>query len=188
MNTNKAYNLAVVVGRMQPYHLGHKYLIEKSLSLADNVLLFIGHSGWTDHRHFVDINTVKDLIQEDFKNIDNLYIRNIFDKHSDSSWALDLALQVDMATKCNKLDKENICFVGSKKDVNWYCNLLPSWDLIMLPQYKNINATDIRKKYFCSNKPFADEIPEVTNKFLLDFANTMEYTSISTQYKSYFGG
>ena len=44
---NKFYNLAIVCGRFQPLHDGHVEIIEKALSIADKVGLYIGSANNT---------------------------------------------------------------------------------------------------------------------------------------------
>ena len=36
------YKTALIIGRFQPFHPGHMYLIKKALSVADNVIIGIG--------------------------------------------------------------------------------------------------------------------------------------------------
>ncbi len=38
----KKYRVGIVIGRFQPFHLGHKYVIEKALDLCDCLYLGIG--------------------------------------------------------------------------------------------------------------------------------------------------
>ena len=40
----KKYNLAVYIGRFQPYHNGHVKVIEDGLKIADRVLVLVGSS------------------------------------------------------------------------------------------------------------------------------------------------
>ncbi len=42
------YHTALVIGRFQPFHPGHIYLIENALSVADKVIIGIGSSNLRD--------------------------------------------------------------------------------------------------------------------------------------------
>jgi nicotinamide-nucleotide adenylyltransferase len=42
------YKLGLVIGRFQPFHLGHKYLIEKALEISDKIIIGIGSSNISD--------------------------------------------------------------------------------------------------------------------------------------------
>lgn len=41
---NKPYKVALVIGRFQPFHNGHKYLLLKALDYADKIVIGIGSS------------------------------------------------------------------------------------------------------------------------------------------------
>ena len=181
----KIYDISIIVGRFQPYHNGHEYLIKKGLELSKHTLLFIGNSGFTDYRHFISPENVSEIIKDSFNDA-NLHINTIYDSSNDSMWTLKLSMNVNTFISQNKLDKPNICFLGSKKDILWYSNLLPDWTLITVPSFNRIDATSIRGKYFCIGE-ISENVPEVTKKYLLDFKNTKEYTDISTKFKRYYG-
>ena len=36
------YNHIVFIGRFEPFHIGHKQVIEKALTLADEVIILVG--------------------------------------------------------------------------------------------------------------------------------------------------
>ena len=41
-NHNKHYKYLVFIGRFQPFHCGHKAVIDEALQRADNVIMLIG--------------------------------------------------------------------------------------------------------------------------------------------------
>lgn len=42
MNSLKPYDVALIVGRFQPFHNGHKSLVDTALKLCDRVLILVG--------------------------------------------------------------------------------------------------------------------------------------------------
>lgn len=44
INTNKAFDTGMVVGRFQTFHKGHQRLVETALNLCDRVLILVGSS------------------------------------------------------------------------------------------------------------------------------------------------
>ncbi|MGE5041488.1 MAG: adenylyltransferase/cytidyltransferase family protein [Candidatus Levyibacteriota bacterium] len=40
--TPKKYEVGIVIGRFQPFHLGHKYVLEKALGLCNKIYIGIG--------------------------------------------------------------------------------------------------------------------------------------------------
>ena len=187
--SNKPYDIAVILGRFQPLHNGHINLIEQSFSLADKVFIMIGHSGFEDIRHFMSPEEVENSIEETFCTKNNMYhIEHIMDMHDDGKWVLKLSNKIEIM-KAKHLPwikgSANICFLGSKKDINWYANLLPNWTLITLPPYKNINATAIRGDFFC-NKRISQEIPEESDMFMKEYVDSERYEKLAKRYKQYY--
>lgn len=186
--TGKPYDIAVVLGRFQPLHIGHINLIKQSLTLAKKVFVMIGHSGFQDIRHFIEPEEVETIIRNTFYvDRENLHIEHIADMHDDGKWVLKLANKIDyMRIKHFPSERySNICFLGSKKDINWYANLLPNWTLITLPPYKNITATKIRGSYFC-NTIIDEEVASESKIFMRDFLEKEEFKKLSKRYKQYY--
>ncbi len=48
---SKKYRLGFIIGRFQPFHKGHKYLIEESLKLADKIIIGIGSANKSDEKN-----------------------------------------------------------------------------------------------------------------------------------------
>lgn len=180
------YDIGVIVGRMQPLHNGHIHLIKETLKLANKVIVFIGHCGFNDTRHFLDVTTIENMIREHFPDNENIIIKPIYDAHEDSKWVYKLETGVSSVFLNERLKKARICFVGSKKDVIWYTKLLPSWNLLLLPPYKNISATPIRKEYFLNGNIPDSKLPEVTIKVLQKYKETQEYLSMSDRFRDFY--
>ncbi len=47
----KKYKIGLVIGRFQPFHLGHKYVIEKALKVCEKIYIGIGSSQIFDERN-----------------------------------------------------------------------------------------------------------------------------------------
>jgi cytidyltransferase-like protein len=58
------YKKALIVGRFQPFHLGHKYLIDKALEFADTVIIAVGSSNIKDDKNPYSFKTRKSFVQE----------------------------------------------------------------------------------------------------------------------------
>ena len=41
----RSFDVVVFIGRFQPFHLGHKAVIQQALTLADEVIVCVGSSG-----------------------------------------------------------------------------------------------------------------------------------------------
>jgi nicotinamide-nucleotide adenylyltransferase len=57
---------ALVVGRFQPFHKGHLFLIKKALEKADKIIIGIGSANITDENNPIDYETRKKIIKAVF--------------------------------------------------------------------------------------------------------------------------
>lgn len=61
------YKLGLVIGRFQPFHLGHQYLIEQALKHADKIIIGIGSSNIEDENNPYKIGLREEFIKEFLK-------------------------------------------------------------------------------------------------------------------------
>ncbi len=57
------YKVALIIGRFQPFHKGHLFLIKKALKKADKIVVGIGSSNITDVNNPIDFETRKKVIK-----------------------------------------------------------------------------------------------------------------------------
>jgi len=60
------YRIALLIGRFQPFHLGHLYLIKKTLEIAEKVIIGIGSASILDENNPLDFETRKNIIKAVF--------------------------------------------------------------------------------------------------------------------------
>ena len=90
--------IALIVGRFQPFHKGHLFLIKKALEKADKIIVGIGSSNITDVNNPIDFETRKKVIKSVFykegieENLGKIVpLDDFFD---DQKWLLNLKKQV----------------------------------------------------------------------------------------------
>lgn len=148
---------AVVIGRFQPFHLGHKHMIEQACDVADRVIIVIGDTGmartakdpWT-------VNERIDMIQKSMPSLGwKAQIASVQDNpYNDTDWANRVRQAVSLRTQ----PEDEIVLVGHNKDESsFYLNLF-SWPLVEVPQFVTnrlapgeplrIDATVIRESLF----------------------------------------
>jgi nicotinamide-nucleotide adenylyltransferase len=57
------YRIALIVGRFQPFHKGHLYLIKKALKISDKIVIAIGSANLSDKNNPLDFETRKKIIK-----------------------------------------------------------------------------------------------------------------------------
>lgn len=63
----KKFKTGIVIGRFQPFHLGHKYVIEKALDLCDRLYLGIGSAQILDDKNPYNAEKRKEFLKEFIK-------------------------------------------------------------------------------------------------------------------------
>lgn len=61
------YKKALIIGRFQPFHLGHLYLLKKTLEIAEKVIIGIGSESIFDENNPLSFNERKKMIEQVFE-------------------------------------------------------------------------------------------------------------------------
>ena len=148
---------AIVIGRFQPFHLGHKAMVEKALEVASNVIVVIGSTGcWPDLKNPFSVDERTNMIRAVFPGLTNLSIVSVEDHpYDDERWAQDLRDVVGT----QRVDDE-VFLIGNKKDhSSFYLDMFPDWKFVEVAEVKGVNigcridATLIREFMFEPRNP-----------------------------------
>ncbi|WP_265943857.1 bifunctional nicotinamide-nucleotide adenylyltransferase/Nudix hydroxylase [Dechloromonas sp. A34] len=148
MNSNGTYDVAVLIGRFQPFHNGHAALLAKALASAPQVIVVLGsaHAArnvknpFTWEERAIMIATTLD--SESRHRVRFVPIRDYYD---DRRWGEAVAAEV--ASYCTP--SARIALVGHLKDASsHYLKRFPGWEFVAAPSYGEIDATAIRRIYF----------------------------------------
>ena len=151
MNDTRKFDIAVLIGRFQPFHNGHAALLTKALETAPQVVVLLGsaHAArnaknpftW-DERAAMIAATLDEHTQQ---RVRFLPVRDYYD---DRRWG-DAVVAAIMA---NFTSSARIALVGHLKDASsHYLNRFPGWEFVAAPQCGEIDATSIRQIYFESD-------------------------------------
>lgn len=187
---SKPYDLAVVIGRFQPFHNGHLYLLEQAQKQADNILVLVGSSFIARNiKNPFTFDERRQMIRDalcDFKSY--VAIAGITDDmYNDQQWVAQVQSEIEGLAEELFPDQENakIVIVGHTKDASsYYLKMFPGYHYTEVTPVKEINATDIRHQYFGDRslpKNITD-LPQSTVKFMNKFATTSIYTDLFMEY------
>lgn len=159
--SKRPFKLAVVIGRFQPFHAGHKALIQKAFATAENVLVLIGSSGiarniknpFTYQERVSMVTSV--FVQQVAEGI--MYLSPISDNlYNDNIWLANVQKAVGRVCLTLDLKDEDICLVGHFKDQSsYYLEMFPHWDLVTAENTEVLDATQVRNILF-GNKLLPD--------------------------------
>jgi bifunctional NMN adenylyltransferase/nudix hydrolase len=180
------YDLAVFIGRFQPFHVGHQYVLDEALDMADNVLVLIGSSfeprslrnPWSFAEREAMIRSC--YTPEDNARIICKPIRDI--RYNDALWISQVQKSVYAV---QKNDNAKITLIGKpNQSTNYYANFFPQWDNHDVVHDHDISSTDIRDDLFSDGHihELADHIPAPILNKLNDFITTPDGQNLKNEY------
>lgn len=149
------YDLLVFIGRFQPFHVGHRRVVELALQQSNQLLVLVGSSYQprTIKNPFT-FDERRDMITFglDPQHNSRLSVRPLRDyAYNDNRWMADVQHHVNVLTKdITYLNDQKTVKVGiigyDKDDSSWYLKAFPQWDFIEVGHdyVDTIDATTIR--------------------------------------------
>ena len=145
------------VGRFQPFHNGHKYLIEKALEEVDELIIGIGSSqfGYTKNNPFTFEERAM-MIDEQLKG--NYKIFPIPDINDYPRWVSHVE---------DIVGEFDIVYAGRGSDITQKCFREKGYNIRYVDDEIKISATEIRNM-MASDNGWKKHLPESTNKIISD--------------------
>jgi bifunctional NMN adenylyltransferase/nudix hydrolase len=183
------YDLAVFIGRFEPFHIAHKMVIDQALVSANKVVVIIGSAN--SPRSYRNPFTYEERVQmirsaypAESQRIITVPLEDTL--YNDEKWVRDVQMAVnDAFTQAYGAwhPMAKIALIGHSKDnSSFYLKLFPQWDSIRLPNKDGVSATDIREEYFGSGNVRRTVLPDSTFDFLMQFGSTENYKNIQDEY------
>ena len=159
MSSNK-YDLLVFIGRFQPFHFGHKRVIQHALEQAHDILILVGssHQARTIKNPFT-YDERRLMIEQslDPTEIDRVSIMPIRDYlYNDAKWLAQVQQIVESRMKGQPQPFRRIGIIGYDKDESsWYLNAFPQYDFVNVGRNYDltIDATQIRDLWLSGQSP-----------------------------------
>lgn len=184
------FDLAVYIGRFQPFHKAHLEICLEALKRADRLLVVIGSRN-VSRRTFKNPWTWRErheMVTQSLKKAGlvttQVYVTSVFDvPGDDDAWReqvqeeIGRIIQEDIYDNFSSIDQPDpkVTLIGYEKDASsYYLQTFPR--LVYSPvavskEAQRLNATDIRARIMLG-LPFADLVPEGTRDFLQDWLRT----------------
>lgn len=150
----------VFIGRFQPFHNGHKAVIEAALEQAKEVVVVVGSSfAARNIRNPFTFEERKAMINAVFPSPRVKVVPMSDYPYDDTKWIA----AVDRVVRATVPHAKDIGLIGHSKDSSsYYLEIFPEWkNHVEVPNVDNVNATDIRKDLFNPSSLFmsADMMP-----------------------------
>ena len=147
----------VFIGRFQPFHNGHKAVIESALEQAKEVVVVVGSSfAARNIRNPFTFEERKAMIESTFQT-DRVKVVPVSDyPYDDNKWINAIQKIVDETIP----HAQDVGLIGHSKDsTSYYLEIFPRWkNHVEVEDVGGINATDIRKMMFDVNFETAEKI------------------------------
>ncbi len=173
MNKNdksKTYEYAIYIGRFQPFHQGHLACVHEGLKIANRIIILIGSVNQPrSQKNPWDYKERRRMVRASFCKEQNqrIAIAGVRDYNDDRKWIKSIKTTVNRITQ---MGSDSIVLIGHiRDDSSYYLENFPNWDLVELPEYQTINATQIRKQILAAGdiqsvtRPVADKIRHFIN-------------------------
>ncbi len=176
----KHHRYLVFIGRFQPFHSGHKAVIDEALKRSDEVIILIGSANLP--RSLRNPFTVAErtaMIKGAYSadQAARIHCVALDDAlYNDTRWLQ--YVQAGVRSVTNDLHAD-IGLIGHSKDSSsYYLSLFPNWASVSVPNYHNLSATPIRDSYLMGAMPTPERTPESTHNVLNAFKTTDDYKQL----------
>jgi bifunctional NMN adenylyltransferase/nudix hydrolase len=194
------FDVAVFIGRFEPFHNAHRQVIAKALTLAEHVIVLVGSSG--KPRSIKDpffFDERKVMIQSAFTPADaaRLQFGALRDfPYNDERWLREVQAQVSQLIVAQKPvlnGAPSVALIGHFKDRSTdYLRMFPQWTLVEAPNHEQRNASDLRGLMFSATEgPEQTQgrwlmvkaaVPEGVFAFLQAFSKTPAFEQLAREH------
>ncbi len=184
---NKKYDFGIVIGRFQPFHVAHRELIKHSLTLAEKVIVILGSArSASDVRNPFTPAMREEIIRacfpEDSARLIFCAVRDY--PYNDHVWTAEVQ---NVVGEIAEEDEKKIAVVGFFKDrSSYYLNLFPQWNFeefyVSDKKLLNINATQIREKFFTDDASWKEFLPAQVAVTLDVFKQTETFPHLQKEF------
>jgi bifunctional NMN adenylyltransferase/nudix hydrolase len=209
--TSLLYDIAVFIGRFQPFHIGHLYVILEALKHARFVMVCPGSADTArrpDHLPFTAderIAMIKAALREVLSEEDvaRVIFKPLYDYNNMARWTSAVVRKAGEVAVAVGLDEPKITLIGHSKDASsFYLKAFTSegWDSIDVPPktlpgctVKDcLSATPMRLAYFAKDSAVVDQwlideapkvIPNAVVQWLKTFRLTEAYADMVAEWE-----
>lgn len=174
----------VFIGRFQPFHNGHKAVIEAALKQAKEVVVVVGSSfAARNIRNPFTFEERKAMIESVFTT-DRVKVVPVSDyPYDDNKWVNAIQKIVDETVP----HAQDVGLIGHSKDsTSYYLKIFPRWkNHVEVPDVDGINATDIRNLFLqgFTVSYEANLLPQVVNNMITDFRYKAPFAVLREEYQ-----
>lgn len=174
----------VYIGRFQPFHLGHKFVVETALAQCETLIIVIGSAKtWRTESNPFSFEERNAMIRGSLSDEQNarVVIKGVKDYYDDVLWQ-----NVVKAVVAEEIliDSDVAVFGHIKDESSYYLENFPQWDFIDVVNHQMLSATDVRNAFFTEDVSFSmlsTMLCEKTVQFLKTFSKISAFKEICSE-------
>ena len=183
------YDNIVYIGRFQPFHNGHKVVIDKALEISEHVTIVLGShdSAQSTRNPFTTEQRISMIAgaygSENFHRI--RFVPQVDHTYNFDRWIAGIQSGVAAAEASFGWKDKGVktAIVGFEKDESsFYLKAFPFWERIDFGHHDLLDATSIRKTFFEQSYEEVDKTPTSTWLTLKKFSETNTYHSLKNEW------
>ena len=188
----KKYDVLIFIGRFQPFHYGHKRVVDRAMELSKHVIVLAGSANRDrSQRNMFHFHERKEMIESVYPNNDQLNVMPLDDvMYNDERWVEGVQRTVkDSVLKIiNKgspnvhlsgMNDVKVGLIGCMKDgSSYYLKLFPTWESEDVFFLDPINATDIRNDFIKQGPEWKEYVPNSVETWLNEFQLTEDFMGL----------
>ena len=174
--------LGVYIGRFQPFHKGHQYVIDQMQKEVDEILVLVGSSNLRRSiKNPFDFDLLVSAITS-YITIPSVVLPLNDYIYNDTRWVTQVRGIVE--GECLE-DTEVVLYGHSKDESSFYLKMFPEWGFQEVDNFQEINATQIRDSYFENGiiSPMVEN--PVMRSIMQKFKKTTEYKNLVGEWEYY---
>ncbi|MCR5653600.1 MAG: adenylyltransferase/cytidyltransferase family protein [Ruminococcus sp.] len=161
---NKPFELGIIVGRFQTFHIGHEYIIDKAVAVCDKVGVFIGSSQESGtQKNPYTYETRRRILEKVYGGSIEIYPLPDIGVGNNSAWG---EYVLENANKCFAKAPDLLISGKEERRIDWFDGIegISSSELYV-PKIIDISATEMRDFLISGD---AESWRKYTNKKLWD--------------------
>ena len=193
------HDLAVFIGRFQPFHNGHLALLQHALAEAQRCVVVIGSAFHArSPRHPFSWQQRAEMIRRALPAADRERVGfvPVRDHHEDAPWIAEVRLAVEIAKAANtktarmhRTASNSTLIIGHRKDATTaYLDWFPEWELTTLPIISPATTRGARDALFAATATTDDAalgamVPPPVFDFLQAWRNEPPFAALKDEWK-----
>lgn len=181
------YDVLAFIGRFQPFHMGHKAVVDTALTRAKKVGLVIGSDQQprTARNPFTTnerVEMISSVYPDEVADGRLHFVPQVDHVYNLQRWIGGVQSGImKVANTPFTPDPVRTGLIGHAKDhSSFYLKSFPTWDPLEVPNFNNLNATTIRKGYLADGMNKAERwmIPPTVLDWLENFHGSDGYNQV----------